>query len=316
VPDDRQSIIETLRARILRGLHAGTLESGDRLPSARDLVAEFGVDHRLVLSAYHELANEGLVEVRERGGVYAAGDGVLAANLPAVPAKWFAQVFAEGFAREIPGPALAEWLQRSIETLRLRAVVVSTTDDQVAGLARELRDDFGLIAEGITGADIAADEMVPAAIRRADVLITTSGSREAIEALGRQLGKPVIAIDVRPDLVAGEWAILLRQPVWAVVASRQFGEMLKRFFANVRGIENLTLLVFGEDDLDVIPEGAPTYVTHRVRESLGMTKLRGRILPAARTISVDSARAIFDFIVRANVRALRVIHTPPTSSEG
>ena len=39
--------------------------------------------------------------------------------------------------------------------------------------------------------------------------------------------KPVIAIEVRPDLVAGEWAMLLRQPVWAVVATPAFGEMLR-----------------------------------------------------------------------------------------
>lgn len=61
-------IVETLRGRILRGLQAGTLVSGDRLPSARDLVAEFEVDHRVILSAYRELAGEQLVELRQRGG--------------------------------------------------------------------------------------------------------------------------------------------------------------------------------------------------------------------------------------------------------
>ena len=35
--------------------------------------SEFGVDHRLILAAYKQLAAEGLVEVRERGGVYVSG---------------------------------------------------------------------------------------------------------------------------------------------------------------------------------------------------------------------------------------------------
>src|SRR5262249_20717281 len=107
-----------------------------------------------------------------------------------------------------------------------------------------------------------------------------------------------------------EWAMLLRQPVWVIVAAREFGEMIRRFFANVRGVENLRILVHGEDDLSAIPEGAPTYVTHRVRETLEMRIIRGKILPVARTISVESAGKIFDFIVHANVRAIQAVREP------
>jgi hypothetical protein len=36
-------------------------------------------------------------------------------------------------------------------------------------------------------------------------------------------------------------------------------------------------------------------------------RIRGRVLPAARTIATDSARSIFRFIVRANIEALRAV---------
>jgi hypothetical protein len=62
--------------------------------------------------------------------------------------------------------------------------------------------------------------------------------------------------------------------------------------------------VHGRDDLGQIPEDAPTYVTQRVRAQLGDTVIRGRVLPAARTIAVDSARALFAFIVRENIDAM------------
>lgn len=104
--------------------------------------------------------------------------------------------------------------------------------------------------------------------------------------------------------------MLLRQPVWAVVATAEFGQLLRKFFADVRGIENLRILVLGKDDLSQIPLGAPTYVTHRVREALGVTPIRGRILPPARTISSDSARKLFDFIVRKNYQAQQVLQGP------
>jgi len=315
VTEPRESLVEILRGRVFRGLHAGTLEPGARLPSARELVDEFGVDHRIILAAYRELAAEGLVDIRERGGVYVAPTAERSGIEPTLPVTWFVDTLTAAFAREIPAEEVHEWLRRSVETLRLRAVVVSSTEDQVAGLARELRDDFGLLAEGIVGAELADPELHSATMRRADVLITTTAQAELVDRLGAELGKPVITIDVRPDLVAGEWAMLLRQPVWAIVASAEFGAMLRKFFANVRGVENLRILVHGKDDLSTIPDGAPTYVTSRVRESLGNTRIRGRILPAARSISIDSARAVFDYIVRANLRAAQTISfSPPVTS--
>lgn len=310
--DLQSAIIETLRGRVLRGLRAGTLQAGDRLPSARELIAEFGADQRLILSAYRQLADESLIEIRERGGVYVTGTEAGNTDVLPLPVKWLAETFTEGYAREVSASELSEWVRRSIETLRLRVIVISSTEDQVAGLARELRDDFGLIAEGFCAESLGDDGVYPPAFTRADLFVGTSVHAPLVQTVSERFNKPSLMIGVRPDLVAGEWAMLLRQPVWAVVATPEFGEMLKRFFANVRGIENLRVLVLGRDDLSTIPEGAPTYVTQRVRESIGET-MRGRILPAARTISVESARQIFEFIVRANLRAVQAIQERPGS---
>lgn len=303
----QSAIAEVLRDRVLRGIRAGTLVPGSRLPSARELVSEFNVDNRLILSAYRQLAADGLVEIRERGGVYvkrhAKGEGD-----STLPVKWFADTFAEALARGISSAELGECLRRLAETVRLRAVVISSTEDQVAGLARELRDDFGLNAEGLT-ATMVSGSVHQAALKRADVFIATTGHAPVAAALAEKYGKTLIVIDVRADLIVGEWAMLLRQPVWAVVATAEFGELLLRFFSGVRGIENLRIMVYGRDDLADIPMGAPTYVTHRVRESLGETPIRGKVLPPARTIATDSAREIFDFIVRANYRAQQAIRT-------
>lgn len=125
-----------------------------------------------------------------------------------------------------------------------------------------------------------------------------------MRALATELRKAVVVIDVRPELQGGEWALLLRRPVFAVVSTPEFGEMLRRFYAEVPGIENLRVLVYGRDDLGAIPEGAPTYLTQGVRAQLGDARIPGRVLPAARTIAAPSAREIFAFIVRANIEAM------------
>ena len=304
--DRREEIAEILRGRVLRGLQAGALRPGDRLPSARDLIGEFNVDPRVILDAYRTLVGEGLVELRPRGGIYVAAKSPGAYGVPPLPEAWFAEILATGLAREIPGPELHEWLRRSIETLRLRATVVASTSDQASGLCRELRDDFGFEAEALLADEIQPSSVVPPlSVRRADLIVSTEAHRGWLTALTTDLRKPLVIVTVKPDLRVGEWALLLRRPVYALVASPEFGEILRRFFADVPGAsENLRILVFGRDDLAVIPEEAPTYVTQRVRDQLGSLRVPGRILPAARTISAESAREIFAFIVRSNIEAM------------
>jgi DNA-binding transcriptional regulator YhcF (GntR family) len=304
VPEPLDLITETLRGRILRALQSGAVQAGDRLPSARDLVAEFGVDHRVILAAYRRLAEEGLVELRQRGGIYVAAQRDGGSARPPLPEGWIIDVLAQGLARELPAPDLHEWLRRSVETLHLRAAVIATTADQVDGLCRELRDDFGMEPEGVLVEELGTTDAQPLPIRRADLLVTTAAHGARVQALGASLRKPVTVIELRPDLIVGEWALLLRRPVYAVVATPEFAVMLRSFFAQVPGVENLRIVVFGRDDLSAIPDGAPTYVTQRVRALLSGVELRGRILPAARTISAASAREILGFIVRSNLEAL------------
>ena len=301
------AIVEALRGRILRGLQAGTLQPGDRLPSARELVREFDVDHRLIVAAYHELAEQELVTVRERGGVYVAPSSANRAGLPTLPVGWFVEVLTKAFAYEIAAPELHEWLRRSIETVRLRAAVLSSSLDHVATLTRELRDDFGLMADGFVGTDITDMSVLPAALRRCDVIIATQPQSALGHAIAAALNKPALVIDTRPDVVLGDWALLLRQPVWAVLSSPEHADAFRARFADMDEAGNIRIVVMGRDDLAVIPDGAPTYVADNVREKLGGTSIRGRILPAARTISAESARALFDFIVRANLDAMAAL---------
>lgn len=281
------------------------LRAGDRLPSTRELERELGADQRMILDAYRELADEALVVMRPRSGIYVAPRLPGAGGTPPLPESWIVDILTDALSREIPGPELHEWLRRCTETLRLRAVVVASTTDQVHGLCRELRDDYGFEADGLLAEEVRGAETPPLSIRRADLLLTTRAHESWLRPLAAEYRKAAIVVDVRPDLRAGEWALLLRRPVYAVVATPEFGEMLRQFFADVPGAaENLHVLVLGRDDLSAIPEESPVYITQRVRESLGGVPVPGRILPAARTIASESAREIFSFVVRSNVEAM------------
>ena len=302
--EDRDAVVDTLRGRVLRGLQAGTLAAGDRLPSARELAVEFGADHRLLIAAYKVLVGEQLVELRPRGGAYVLARPSGQDGLPPLPESWFVDVLVQGLGRELPGPELHEWLRRCVETLRLRVAVITATEDQAYGLCRELRDDFGFEADAVLEEELRDPGVVPLPIRRADMLLATQAHSDLVQALGREHRKAVTVVAVRPELRGGEWALLLRRPVYAVVATPEFGDILKKFFAHLPGIENLRIVVYGRDDLTDIPEGAPTYVTQRVRADLRGVRIPGRLLPSVRTISTESARELFAFVVRANIEAM------------
>lgn len=302
--ESHDQIVELLRRRIQRAVQAGVIEPGSRLPSARSLQTELGVDHRPVLAAYRELEAEGLVEMRTRGGIYLAPRPGSNRGIPSLPEGWLVDILASGVARDIPITELHEWLRRSVETLRLRAVAFESTDDQAKGLCRELQDEYGLEASAADVSVLAAGEDLPTTIRRADLFVTTLRHEAAIRRAAEQLGKQCVIASVRPDLITGEWRMLLTAPVYVVIADRKFADPLKQFFADTPGADNLRLIVAGEDDLSVIPADAPTYVTSGARERVGDQRIPGRIIPAPRLFSADSAREIITFIVRANQKAM------------
>ena len=308
----RDGVAELLRGRVLRGLHSRALASGDRLPSARELGAEFDIDHRVVLAAYRELAAEGLVELRQRGGIYVARRDDALVPTPGV--DWMIETLLQGLGREVPIVQFHDWFRRAVATLRIRAAVVQGSHDQIAGMCRELFDDYGLEATGLDAADIAEPSAALIAdLRRTDLLVSTPGFETLVRRLGERVAVPVVIADVRPDLLGGEWRMLLRQPVYVVVSDERFVTVLERFFADVASAaENLRILIVGRDDVAAIPPTAPVYVTRAALDTLAGAPLGGRILPSARVFSAQAARDLVGYIVRANIDALsartRTIH--------
>ena len=305
--DRPEALTEILRRRVLRGRHAGSLRPGDRLPSTRELAGELGVDHRAVVAAYRELEADGVVELRPRSGAYvpAAPHGNPS---PAPPVHWLAELHLQGMARGIPVPELSDWIYRASATLRLRAVIIASTVDQAAGLCRELRDDFGLEASALPASDVAEDRTNPT-LRRADLLVTTAAHASWVLPLGDELGKRTFVVTVRPDLLDGEWRLLLKRPLYVVAADTGFESVLRQFLGDDPGAQNLRVVMADPDAVRAIPPGAPTYVTRGAATRLEGVQIPGRVLPAARVVSEDSAREIITFIVSANLEALLAVGT-------
>lgn len=303
----RFEIADLLRRRVKLGLHAGSLVPGDRLPSTRELASDFDVDHRVVVAAYHQLVDEGLVEMRPRGGIYVANISPAAVRDPMPPERWLRAVFMQGRARDLSMRGVIDALRRATETTRLRAVVIHAIADQRTGICRELEEDYGLETTALN-TDMLGNGHHPFELGQADIIVSTPAYEPLARRLAAQHGKPCIIADVRSDLIGGEWRLLLRKPVYVVVRDAEFRSSLSAFFANTRGRENLRVLVVDVDDLALIPSSAPTYITRGAREWLDShgraNDVRGRILPNTRTFSSSTAEELISCILAANLTAL------------
>jgi DNA-binding transcriptional regulator YhcF (GntR family) len=307
----RLEIADLLRRRVKLGIHAGSLAPGDRLPSTRELASDFAVDHRVVVAAYHQLVAEGLVEMRPRGGIYVANISPGAVREPMPPERWLQEVFVQGRARDMSMRGVIDALRRATETVRLRAVVLHAIADQRTGMCRELEEDYGFEATGVS-TDTLGNGHRPSELGEADLIVSTPAYEPLARRLAAQYQKPCIIADVRPDLIGGEWRLLLRKPVYVVVRDEQFRHALLAFFANTKGKENLRVLVVDADDLSAIPATAPTYITRGARDWLdthadthrSANDIGGRILPNVRTFSSPTADQLISFILKSNLEAL------------
>ena len=303
----RLEIADLLRRRVRLGLHAGSLSTGDRLPSTRELAADFDVDHRVIVAAYHQLVAEGLVEMRPRGGIYVADISAGAVREPMPSEGWLHDIFMQGRARDMTMRGVIDALRRSTETMRLRAVVIHGVADQRAGMCKELEEDYGFETTAINAAEL-GNSARPPELREADLLVTTPAHEAQVRKISVSLEKPCIIADVRTDLIGGEWRLLLRKPVYVIVRDAQFRSALLAFFEDTKGKENLRVLVVDTDDVAAIPSTAPTYVTRGAREWLRTEgredEVGGRILPNARTFSSSTAEELITFILRANLTAV------------
>ena len=303
--DRRTHIADTLRQRILSGLHLGTLRPGARLPSTREIADEFDFAPRTVMSAYRLLEAEGLVVLRERSGIYVApGESGETAMLTQL-AGWVVEVLLDGRAREIPPIGFPERVRRCLETLRLRALCVANNADQLEQICYELEHDYGFETESIETSRLPSpDGEAQRALRQADLLVSTALDATQVHHLARQLGKRAITVVLRHELMSDMTRQLASGPVYIIGSDPRFRDAVRRVFEPIGHGAHLHVPIVGEDDLSAIPAAAPAYIMGRAHRLLGDSALAKRLTPIRRVFSRDMARELLTFIIRSNIAAM------------
>jgi DNA-binding transcriptional regulator YhcF (GntR family) len=303
----RNGVAELLRERVVTGLHVGRFVGGERLPSARVLAKEFGVNERVVLAALRALADDGLIALRPRSGAYVVPPQPVSGNpLPDLGA-WIVTVLLQARARGLPPRDLPEYLRRSLETRRVRAACIECNRDQLHLLCSELANDHGFISEPVE-IEALEDPSASPSLRRADVLVTTVFHRHDVQKAAAALGKPCIAVALKPEIMEDIAGRLRDGPVYYVATDERYAEKLRRMLALMAPVANLRMLLVGRDDLGQIPPNAPTFVMTSARDHMvatyGTVAGAGQPIHPARQFADAAARELLVFLTRANSSAL------------
>lgn len=287
-------VVHVLRERITRLLATGELEHGDRLPSLRETARELDTDPRAVHAAYQELADERLIEIRARSGVFVIRTSAPRDGVQVVPRRWMLDTLLGAIERDIPPLKFAERIL-AMTSRRPRAAVLECNDDQLDSMCAELGAYFGMEALAVSLDSIAQ----PKVMRDLDAvdLLVSAGHADVIAQVAADIGKPYLITSVRPSLVNRLTRLLGRGPVYFLVTDPRFGVKMRRLIAPMARSENFHVLVVDQDDLRVIPPGAPTYVMRSARSRLQGKAHVGREIPPERIFSEETSREILSRIL-------------------
>lgn len=295
----RDHVVQVLRQRLQRALATGGLCAGDRVPSTRDMARELGVDPRLIAVAYRELASEKLVELRARSGIYVHESATAARQSRTPPASMLADALALAVMHGHPGPEVVRALQNVVTRRAIRACIIAPTSDQGLGLARELRDDFGLDASPVL-VDRLKGDSIPDSVRRAQLLIGTKANDALVADLAGRLARPHVIIEMRSDLFDREWRLWRNEAVHIVVLDPRFRTMVQRFLAAAADSQRVHLHL-ATGNLSGIADDAPTYITQAARVHLGKLRAPGMLIPPTRLLAEECIRGLWLVIAELNL---------------
>jgi len=296
----RAAITESLRQRIVAGLHLGSLRPGDRLPSLRDVGAEFDADPRTVMAAYRALAAEGLVRVRPRSGVFVQQSAQRGEELPEV-AAWVVDLLMRGLSHGIAPTELRPQARACLDTTPALVACVECNDDQIYSLSQQVEEDYGCRAVAVDVREGVPRGPLPPRVADADLVLTTRFHVTEAERVGRRLRRPVLVATLAPAFVQEIGRMLASGRVWWICTDPRFAAKLPTMFPGAA----IQPVVLGQECPNQIPAADRVYATRRASERLAPGWRGGRVITVPRVFSTEAQRALLTFLVRRNLVAAR-----------
>jgi PAS domain S-box-containing protein len=301
-----------LRERIMMAVHTGRLRPGDRLPSVREISREFGVTNHAAVQAYAVLETEGLVERRERSGIFVGWPGDEGGRLPGETASWVADLLTEACEHQIKIPLLSDLIRRSTTTVRLRCACVESDEDHLTALCAETGQQFGMSSHPVHVEELPphhpgrpVDSLdLPDALRHADLIVTTIFHAPRLRLLAKELGKPLIVGTVHPEVIDAMEQRLQGGPLTVICADEQFGERLRAGFEQRHQDHVRVVLASDAEGMARLDASEPVFCTRAAYGPVRDRNLR-LLVPLSPFLAPQCARDLVEILIRLNREAER-----------
>ena len=296
-------LVEELRGSLLHALHMGHARTGDRLPSIREVARAFGVPRHQVVRAYEALEAEGLVEKRERSGIYVAPQSRPGLDRLGETAQWLAEVFTQACAHQIRLPYLPDLIRRRTAAVPLRCACIDSDRDTMRGLCVETGQQFGFVSSPV---DVAAldEDSLPPEISEADVLLTTVYHAPRVRAVAEALRKPLVVTTMNPDHVDAMEHRLREGFLTVVCDDPTFGERVRVLRGGEYRERVRVVLAENPEEVARLDPGEPVLLTRAAQERLAGVSLR-LLVPHSPAFALECARDLCQVIVSLSLRAER-----------
>jgi PAS domain S-box-containing protein len=308
---------DRLRERIVIAVHTGRLQPDDRLPSIRDVSRELGVTNHAVVQAYAALEAEGLVQRRERSGIFVAWPGDAGGALPGETANWVADLLTEACEHQIKIPQLTDLIRRSTTTVRLHCACVESDEDHLAALCAETGQQFGLLAHPVSidalpphrpGESIDRDDLPPG-LREADLIVTSIFHAPRLRLLTEELNKPLIVGTVHPEVVSAIEQRLQDGLLTVVCADERFAERLRASFGVPHRERIRVVLASDARSMARLDPSDPVFCTRAAYGPVRDRQLR-LLVPLSPFLAPQCARDLIKVLIRLNMEAERPYARP------
>lgn len=300
-----RDLTDRLRDQIVTALHVGRVNGGDRLPGLRDVARETGANPRTVAKAYRQLEQEGLVELRERSGVYVATQDHWGGRLLEETGRWLGGILLEAWKRNIRIQDLADLIRRCTRDAHIRAACIAENEDDRRAICEELTQSFGIESWAVPMAALAArpdgTAGLPPALRDADLLVTTPLHAAPARAAANALGKPLVMVSLHPNLVDAIDRRLHEGGLTVVCADPAFGDQVRTLYAGERPAQIRVVVASDQDAVARLDPAEPVLLTRAAQERLPKEMELTTLVPFTPFISADSARQISELMVRLHM---------------
>lgn len=306
-PDPSGDLYRTLRLSILAAVHEGTASAGDRLPSIREISEACGTSTYAAVKAYEALEHEGVVEKRERSGIFIGSLGETPVRRLPETAAWLRSVITEGYLLQVKLPSLADLIQRWTAATRLKCVCVESSEDYRVALCDEVRNQFGLdpipvrLPSGDQRPEAVGSDSLETAVRRADLVVTTPFHVARVRGLAARLDIPfVVATLDEPSGKVIESRVRSTGEATLVCVERDFADrMTLNLDATIRARVRIvaTADAAALSDLD---RKVPVLLTRAARQRMKTHDLR-LLLPQYPSFSARFAERLAHTILQLNL---------------